>query len=343
MSEWPRRASTPPEPIPAEWVDDLLAAAARAPSVLNTQPWLFQVGTHTIALYADPARRLRSDLNGREMLISCGAALFGLRLAIRALGYQPLVSVLPDPERSDLLATVRLGLREPVTDSERRLIEALPHRHTRRGAYLPGPLPRGLLIGLQHDAVAEHASLALIDRPADYSRLAAIVAKAARTLNADDTALADVRGWVRRPGSTARDGVPASSIPAQPGRPGPPVPGPRWLAGRDLDQGRGIGELDQDGPPPAATAILLTAADTRADWLGTGQALHRLLTHAASQWVFASLNSQPLESAPVRALIRTRLGLPGAPQLLLEFGLAGTARPTARRPAADLLASNRPR
>jgi hypothetical protein len=121
------------------------------------------------------------------------------------------------------------------------------------------------------------------------------------------------------------------------------VPGPRWLAGRDLDQGRGIGELDQDGPPPAATAILLTAADTRADWLGTGQALHRLLTHAASQWVFASLNSQPLESAPVRALIRTRLGLPGAPQLLLEFGLAGTARPTARRPAADLLASNRPR
>jgi hypothetical protein len=77
--------------------------------------------------------------------------------------------------------------------------------------------------------------------------------------------------------------------------------------------------------------------------LWAGQALHRLLAHAASQWVFASLNSQPLESAPVRALIRTRLGLPGAPQLLLEFGLARTAMPTARRPAAELLASNRPR
>jgi hypothetical protein len=336
MYEWPRRARPHPEPIPAEWVDDLLAAAARAPSVLNTQPWLFQVDAHTISLYADPTRRLRSDLNGREMLISCGAALFGLRLAIRALGYQPLVSVLPEPERADLLATVRLGVREPVTDSERRLIEALPHRHTRRGAYIAGPLPRGVLIGLQHDAVAEHASLALIDRPADYSRLAAIVAKAARTLNADDTSRTDVRGWVRRPGSTARDGVPASSIPAPPGR-------RAGLAGRDLDQGRGIGELDQDGPPPVATAILLTAADTRADWLWAGQALHRLLAHAASQWVFASLNSQPLESAPVRALIRTRLGLPGAPQLLLEFGLARTAMPTARRPAAELLASNRPR
>jgi nitroreductase len=336
-----RAARTCPEPIATEWVGDLLAAAARAPSILNTQPWLFRVTTHTIELYADPSRRLRSDPNGREMLISCGAALFGLRFAIRALGYQPMVSLLPDPERPSVLATVQFGARQPVTDGERRLIEALPHRHTRRGGYVPGPLPRGLLIGLQHDAVVEHASLALIDRPAAYSQLAAIVAKTAITLNADERSVADARHWVRLPGSTARDGVPASAIPAQHGR--RPAQRQARLAQRDLDLGRGIGELDQAGPPPAATAILLTPGDTRADWLRAGQALHRLLAHAAGQWVFASLNSQPLESAPVRALIRSKLGLPGAPQLLLEFGLAKTARPTARRSAAELLASSRPR
>ncbi len=337
MSEILQQARTRHVPIPVESVPEILATAARAPSIFNTQPWLFRVTTYAIELYPDPSRRLRSDPSGREMLISCGAALFGLRLAIKALGYQPAVGLLPDPERPDLLARVRLGARTPMSDSERRLVDALPHRHTHRGAYAPGPLPKGLLIGLQHDAVVEHASLALIDQRMAFTHLSAIVAKAASTLNADDRSRADVRHWVRLPGSTARDGVPASAV-AEPS--GPP---PGRLAQRDLDLGRGIAGQSQDGPPAAATAILFTLADTRADWLRAGQALHRLLTHAASQWVFATLYSQPLESAPVRALIRSRLGLPGAPQVLLQFGRAQTARPTARRPAAELIVPDRPR
>ena len=337
MSEALARARLHPVPIPVGAVAHLLATAARAPSIFNTQPWLFRVTTHTIELYADPSRRLRSDPAGREMLVSCGAALFGLRLAIRALGYQPVVRLLPEPERPGLLASVRLGVREPVTSWERCMIDALPRRHTHRGGFSSEPLPSGLLIGLQHDAVVEHAALALIDRPGAYAHLAAIVARAASSLNSADVARADVRQWVRLPGSMARDGIPAGAIPAS------VVRRPGRLVQRDLDLGRGIGQLPPDGPDPAATAILLTSADTRADWLRAGQALHRLLAHAATQWVFASLYSQPLESAPIRALIRSRLGLPGAPQLLLQFGLARVAPATPRRPAAGLLAPVKPR
>ena len=337
MSETLEQARLHPVPIPADSVGNLLARAARAPSIFNTQPWLFRVTTYTIDLYADPSRRLRSDPAGREMLISCGAALFGLRLAIRALGYQPFVRLLPEPERPGLLASVRFGAREPVTSRERAMIDALPHRHTHRGGFSAGPLPRGLLIGLQHDAVVEHAALALIDQPVAYTHLATIVAKAARSLNVADGFRADVRQWVRLPGSMARDGIPAGAIPA------PSVPQPGRLAERDLDLGRGIGQLSQDGSPPAATAILLTSADTPADWLRAGQALHRVLTHAATQWVFASLYSQPLESRPARALIRSRLGLPGAPQLILQLGLARVAPATPRRPAPGLLSPAEPR
>ncbi|HUZ51945.1 MAG TPA: hypothetical protein VMU94_05395 [Streptosporangiaceae bacterium] len=337
MSEALEQARLHPVPIPADSVGNLLTTAARAPSIFNTQPWLFRVTTHTIELYADPSRRLRSDPTGREMLLSCGAALFGLRLAIRALGYQPVVSLLPQPERPSLLACVRFGAREPVTDRERGMIDALPHRHTHRGGFSPGPLPGGLLIGLQHDAVVEHAALALIDRPVAYTHLASIVAKVAGGLSSADRSRADVRQWVRLPGSTARDGIPAAAIAAS------SVPQPGRLVQRDLDLGRGIGQVSPDGPGPAATAILLTSADTRADWLRAGQALHRLLAHAATQWVFASLYSQPLESAPTRALIRSRLGLSGAPQLLLQFGLARVAPATPRRPAAGLLALVMPR
>ena len=324
-------------PFPADAIDGLLATAARAPSIFNTQPWQFRVTTYTIELYADPSRKLRADLTGREMLISCGAALFGLRLAIRALGYQPVVSLLPQPERPSVLASVRLGERSPMTAGERRMISALPHRHTHRGAYVPGSLPRGLLIGLQHDAVAEHAALSLVDRPADYAHLADIVARAAGALSADSRAGADVGRWVRSAGSNANDGIPAWAIATSSG------PQPGRLAQRDLDLGRGIGLQASDGPPPLATAILLTSADTKEDWLRAGQALHRVLAHAAASWVFATLNSQPLESAPTRALIRSRLRLPGAPQLLLQLGLAGTTRPTARRPPADMIIRERPR
>ncbi len=62
-----------------------------------------------------------------------------------------------------------------------------------------------------------------------------------------------------------------------------------------------------------------------------------MLIHAAGSWVFAALNSQPMESPPVRALVRDRLRLPGAPQMLLEFGRSHTAPATARRPVEDLL------
>src|SRR5215472_16159457 len=95
--------------IPARMVTAMLAAAARAPSVHNTQPWRFAVGPHAIDLYADPKRKLGQDRDGREMLISCGAALFGLRLAVRGLGYLPAVRLLPDSSQPTLLARVALG------------------------------------------------------------------------------------------------------------------------------------------------------------------------------------------------------------------------------------------
>jgi len=39
----------------------------------------------------------------------------------------------------------------------------------------------------------------------------------------------------------------------------------------------------------------------------------------------------------IRDLIRTRLALPGAPQMLLQFGLARTSLATPRRAVAEFL------
>lgn len=60
----------------------LVQSATRAPSSHNTQPCRFKVGTHEIQVLADPSRQLPiADPDGRELLISCGAALFNLTVA----------------------------------------------------------------------------------------------------------------------------------------------------------------------------------------------------------------------------------------------------------------------
>ena len=108
-----------------------------------------------------------------------------------------------------------------------------------------------------------------------------------------------------------------------------------------------VSEGDQDrrhrggrlcgGQPAPVTAVLATSGDGEEDWLRAGQALHRLLLRAASQWVFGNLQTQPLKVVWVRALIRNQLSLPGWPQMLLQFGLARTTHSTARRPPAELI------
>jgi nitroreductase len=324
-------AARPAVPIPAGRADYLIATAARAPSVHNTQPWRFRVGEYVIELRADVRRKLLVDPLGREMLISCGAALFGLRLAVRSLGYLPAVELLPDPAQLRLLATVRLGAAAPMTARERQMLDALPHRHTHRGPFTPGPLPAGLVAGLQHDALSEGAELVLIDQAIAYQKLAGLADAVSRLREPNPLARADMRRWSRDPDDPARDGVPAHAFPANAGR------RPGQLPQRDFDLGRGLGLLPAGGPPPAATAVLITRGDGRADWLRAGQALHRLLAHAAGSWVFASLYTEPLEADVIRALIKERLALPGAPQMVLQLGLADTAHATARRPPADLI------
>jgi hypothetical protein len=85
------------EPLTVEEMAAYVVAAAMwAPSVHNTQPWSFSASGQEISLHAGAGRQLMvADPRRREMMISCGAALFTARLALRSLGYIPETSVLP--------------------------------------------------------------------------------------------------------------------------------------------------------------------------------------------------------------------------------------------------------
>jgi hypothetical protein len=162
-----------------------------------------------------------------------------------------------------MAARVRAGQPAVMTAAERAMLEAMPHRHTHRGPFEPVPLPGRLLAGLQHDAVAEGATLALADQHAQ-AKLVAIVSPASRARDLDQVNRAEVRRWTRQTTDTARDGIPAHAFAGrradEAGR----------LRQRDFDLGRGLGLLADGGSPPPATAVLLTPP-RRPDRLAPGR------------------------------------------------------------------------
>lgn len=345
-------------------VASVISLAARAPSLHNSQPWKFRPRRDCIELLADPDRMLTAvDPAGRELTISCGAAVFGLRLGLRRVGRLPCVALQPDPAQPDLLARVWPAGHAARTTAEADLIAAVPHRHTHRGPFSPGEVPARLLDSLVTDAAAEGCELLLITDPQVVGRLGRLVRRAGAEQRANAEISAELARWVRAAGSEARDGVPATARLAdvtgseQAGSPAGAVrlTRPAWLAHsvprphaaarrfpeRLAPRDFGLPGTEQPGgEPPLATAVLMTPGDTVADWLRAGQALDRVLLRAAARWVFASLQSQPIESQRHRQAVRALAGGNGHPQLLLQLGRANTAPATARRPQAEFLVTD---
>ena len=91
-------------------LDVVLRYAGLAPSVHNTQPWQITANDDVIEVRADRSRQLSFlDPTGRQLHLSCGAAVEFARLAVREAGHAGAVDVLPEPNDADLIARLRVG------------------------------------------------------------------------------------------------------------------------------------------------------------------------------------------------------------------------------------------
>jgi hypothetical protein len=319
-----------------EIVSYVVASAVWAPSVHNTQPWWFSADGQEISLHADVGRRLKvADPDGREMMISCGAALFTARLAIRSLGYIPQTCVLPDPGEPTLIARVSWSQRAAATVDELRLLHEVQLRRTHRGGFDSVPLPPDLLAALREGVARDGATLRIVADDGRRAALAAVIQRAERMLQLDGARIRELASWAPAPGSPRRDGVPATSYPARSEHTRPDFPG------RDFAHGRGWGLPPFSSAPWPRTAgvvgLLTTADDRPADWVRTGQALQRMLLTASTSGVVAALHSQPLELPMLREFIRTQLSDCAYPQLVLRLGTVIQVAASVRRAPADVL------
>ncbi|GAA4077351.1 Acg family FMN-binding oxidoreductase [Actinomadura miaoliensis] len=320
----------------AKDVQKAVEAAVWAPSVHNTQPWSFSHHGSRITLRADPDRRLGvADPTGREMLISCGAALLTLRIAVRWLGYEPQVRLLPDPDRPNLLADVILGGRAGESEDDRRLYEQIRRRRTHRGGFLPGhEISPSLRSAMELEARREGATPLVMEDPHALRVLAALTEAAESLQQLDAPYRREYARWAPRPGTSRPEGVHPAAYPRR-----EPRTEPYFFPGRDFARGQGWGTgpgAGRTGDQDAVTGLVMliaTSGDTPCDWLGAGQALQRMLLRGAEEDVAAAFHTQALEIPELRELIRCRLCGGRYPQMLLRLGRADAAPASVRRPA----------
>lgn len=313
----------------------VLRYAILAPSGHNSQPWRFGVRRGRIELVADRNRTLwMVDPEGRELTMSCGAALFFLRLALRHFGYAGAVALLPDPGNPDLLATVELGERAEISLEDEALFQAIPERRTHRAAFEDRNVSDVLLNALRAAAESEGAWLQVVDDPDARERVAELVAEGDRRQFADRGFRKELAGWVSSNRDERRDGVPGYGFGFSDGvsRLGPFIMGA-------FDWGPVWGRRDRRVVMRAPVLVVLgTESDEPLDWLRAGQALGRVLLRAQNDGVYASHLNQPIELEALRRRLRDAIGRPRAfPQLLLRMGYGHAVVPTPRRRVEEVL------
>ena len=142
-----------PDPTDAT-VSRLVELACHAPSIANSQPWTWRARGGALELLADHTRRLdHDDPAGRQLMISCGAALHHLRVAAGALGVEARVTLVEPEPGAVLELLARIDLSGDVVGRAGPLDLHLLHaRHTDRHRFTSWPIPPDRLRSLARAA-----------------------------------------------------------------------------------------------------------------------------------------------------------------------------------------------
>jgi nitroreductase len=285
--------------------------AGFAPSIHNTQPWLWRVGERTLHLRAVRSRQLAlTDPNGRMLAVSCGAALHHALTALTAQAWATEVRRTPDPDDPDLLAVIDLAAQIELEPTAVRDLQLLSVRRTDRRPVVDSPVPSQDLDQVAQVAADHGARLHLL-RHDDVIELAAAADKAQQAESMDAGWRDELSYWVGA-GRPSQLGVPEEVIPA--------VPPQTTVPGRDFGRA-GTLPVGSGHDVAAKYALLYADDDTPSSWLRAGEALSALWIRALRFGLTVLPLSAAAEVPATRQTLRRMLGSTGEPLLVLRIGV----------------------
>lgn len=313
-------------------ITDAVALACRAPSLHNSQPWRWVSEGPVVSLFLDDAQTPKlTDPTGRELLISCGAALDHFRVAMAAAGWTCNVDRFPNPNNRDHLASVDFTPLDFVTEAHRRRADAIARRRTDRLPYARpadwdvflGTISRGVgSNGVSVFAIGDARQPELV-RASELTRTARLY---------DSGYHAELVGWTSE--VAVAEGIPEGTLPSD-------AESKRVAIGRDFpvaahaDRRRDISDDD------AEVVVLSTEDCTRDSRVRCGELLSSILLDATMAGLATCTLSHLTEVPASREIVRQLTGSESTPELLVRIGSAPApddiAVPTPRRRVTDVL------
>lgn len=310
-------------------IEDAVHLACRAPSFHNSQPWKWVLESATLRLFLDTDWLVATDNSGRQAMLSCGAALDHLRVAMAAAGWTTLVDRFPNPNNRHHLADVDFRPAVGVTPAQRRAADAILCRRTDR-------LPFGAVE--DWPAFEKLLRLAVGNRPTQIDVLAAgqrtELAEAshlAEVLRMYDAAYhAELDWWTSPFGATT--GIPHSALVSA-------AESDRVDIGRSFPVTHTRERRPQAGDDQATVVVISALGDTREDILECGETLSAVLLEATIAGLASCTLTHLTEHPATRDIISTLTGHP-LPQVLVRIGTAPALDevppPTPRRQLSDV-------
>jgi nitroreductase len=311
-------------------IQTALTMAVRAPSVHNTQPWLWRVAENSVHLYSNRSLQLTStDPDSRDLTISCGIALNHCVVAFAALGWLAKAHRFPNPADSSHLAAIELE-QYPATEVDIALAGAILRRRTDRRRYSARPVSAADISLMGARAARAGVMLRNVE---SLTRLSELVSEAAYRHASSFEYLSELSIWSGRYASQA--GVPARSAARL--DPATVIP-PRAFAGPALTEPPATAAADDD----AVVLALGTRVDDDVARLRAGEATSAVLLTATALGLASCPITEPLEIKEIRDEVAADVfGTSGYPQMLLRIGWAPVnAEPlpaTPRRALSDVV------
>ncbi|MFZ0716521.1 Rv1355c family protein, partial [Mycobacterium sp.] len=192
------------------------AAAIRAPSASNAQPWQIEVSPDAIAIRLAPEHTSTLDVGYRASAVALGAAVFNAKIAAAAQHVLGPVNIGEGAGGVPLQAT--LQLRDATDPQLAGLYDAMLARETNRRLGTAEPIPGDTVQLLHATAEREGARLHLVTDSDEIIRAAKIFADSDRVRYLTPKLHAEMIAELRWPGDPHPDtGIDIRSLEFEPG------------------------------------------------------------------------------------------------------------------------------